>query len=101
MTSKAQKSELWPGVREEDKMIQMRDGVDIRVRTHSPIGSTATSTHDDASPLMVCFHGGGYCTGSIEAEGDNCREFCKSFGGVAVNVDYRYASRCLEVGKST
>jgi hypothetical protein len=40
-------------------------------------------------------------TGSIEAEKDNCHEFCKSFGGVAVNVDYRYASRCLEVSKST
>jgi len=101
MTSKAQKLESWSGVREEDKMIKMRHGVDIRVRTYSPIGSTANSTHDDASPLMVWLHGGGYCTGSIEGEEDNCREFCKSFGGVAVNVDYRYASRCLEVSKST
>jgi hypothetical protein len=60
MTREAQKLEPWSGVREEDKMIEMRHGVDIRVRTYSLIGSTVNSTNDDASPLMVWLRGGGY-----------------------------------------
>ena len=36
-------------------------------------------------------HGGGFCLGGLDNEALLCREFCKKYDGVAVNVDYRLA----------
>ncbi len=76
-------------------MIKMRDGFDIRVKIYSPAEQTKSGV-DEGRPLLVWYHGGGYCLGTPEAEEENCRVFSRDFGGVAVNVAYRYVCRDAE-----
>jgi acetyl esterase/lipase len=45
----------------------------------------------EGGPVMVMFHGGGYILGGLENEESLCRQWCKEFNGVSVNVDYRLA----------
>ena len=43
------------------------------------------------SPLIVMFHGGGFCLGAAEAEEQGCRMFVNAFGAVCLSVEYRLA----------
>jgi acetyl esterase/lipase len=85
-------SALWPEVVEKDIHIPMRDGVSNRARVYSP-SETTTSR----KPLAVFAFGGGYVSGSLEAEETNCRTWAKKFGGVAVSIGYRYIDRMSAV----
>ncbi len=73
-------------VREEDRQITMRDGESITIRIHSP-----KQPHADGSPVLIMYHGGGYCLGDLENEALLCRKWVTECGGVSVNVDYRLA----------
>lgn len=72
------------GVVEEDITVLGRGGIKIPVRTYKP-----KSPPTSGSPLIVLYHGGGYCLGDLSNEEMNCRDFCKKFGAVCLNVDYR------------
>jgi acetyl esterase len=42
-------------------------------------------------PIMVYFHGGGWCYGSIASHDAVCRSYTASLGAVVVSVQYRLA----------
>jgi acetyl esterase/lipase len=69
---------------EEDFHVTGRDGYKILVRLHKPKGPPPSG-----SPLIVVYHGGGYCLGDLSNEEINCRNFAREFGAVCLNVDYR------------
>jgi acetyl esterase/lipase len=69
---------------EQDITIPARDGFEIPVRIYKPKSPPASG-----SPLIVFYHGGGFCLGDLSSEELNCRNFCTEFGAVCVNVDYR------------
>ncbi|KAF2089423.1 hypothetical protein K490DRAFT_72198 [Saccharata proteae CBS 121410] len=66
--------------------IPARDGHGIPVRIYKP-----TSPPSEGSPLIVFFHGGGFCLGNLDGEDLVCRKFARELGAVVVNVDYRLA----------
>jgi acetyl esterase/lipase len=71
---------------EEDQQIPTRDHSRITIRIYR-----AKSPQTGGSPVLVMYHGGGFCLGSLDNETLNCRRWVEKFGGVAVNVDYRLA----------
>jgi len=73
-------------VKEEDMTAPARDGHPIPVRIYRP-----ASPPSGGSPLVVFYHGGGFCLGGLENEELNCRLFAQKLGCVCVNVDYRLA----------
>ncbi|QIW97041.1 hypothetical protein AMS68_002559 [Peltaster fructicola] len=73
-----------PGVKETNHQVSVRDGSTITVRVYSPEGKTGC-------PLVVIFHGGGFCIGGLENEELLCRRAAGVLGCVVVNVDYRLA----------
>lgn len=74
------------GVDEEDHQVAMRDGHKITCRVYRPASAPA-----GGSPLVIIYHGGGFCIGGLENEELLCRRVVEQFGAVAVNVDYRLA----------
>jgi acetyl esterase/lipase len=70
----------------EDRQIPTRDGSKITVRIYTPHKEV-----QGGHPLLVIFHGGGFCIGGLETEEMNSRLYCKELGFVVVNVDYRLA----------
>lgn len=74
------------GLEEKDIFIKTRDGDEIRVRIYLPVGGRRSQ---DRFPVLVWFHGGGYCVGSVEGEEEYPRDFVQKVGGIAVSVDYR------------
>jgi acetyl esterase/lipase len=73
-------------VDEEDQQIRMRDHSRINVRIYR-----SKRPASDRSPLLVIYHGGGFCLGGLENETLLCRKWVERFDGVAVSVDYRLA----------
>lgn len=49
-------------------------------------------------PLFVAYHEGGWTLGGLEDEEMDCRMFAREFGGVAVNVEYRYVVFIVHFG---
>jgi acetyl esterase/lipase len=74
------------GVEKETISIPVRDGSSIPALLYRP-----TKTPVGGSPLIVLYHGGGWCIGTPEMEEDNCLIFVKLFGAIAISVDYRMA----------
>jgi acetyl esterase/lipase len=66
----------------------MGDSITIRIYTpkQRPAGG---------SPVLVMYHGGGYCLGGLDNEALLCRKWAAEFGGVGVNVEYRLAPENL------
>ena len=58
----------------------------IPVRIYRP-----ESDSNDALPVLVYYHGGGWVIGSIETHDGTCRELARDAGCVVVSVDYRLA----------
>jgi acetyl esterase/lipase len=71
---------------EEDLQIPTRDHSQITLRIYRP-----KSAQSGGAPILVMYHGGGFCLGGLDNETLNCRRWAERFGGVAVNVDYRLA----------
>lgn len=70
----------------EDKVIQGRNGGDIRVRVYRPLG--ARPPHR----VIVYYHGGGgFVFGSIETHDGVARLLANLSGRAVVSVDYRLA----------
>ena len=74
------------GIIEADHEVEMRDGKYITIRSYTP-----DKIPEGGSPLIVIFHGGGFCIGGLENDTGTCRDFALQLGAVALNVDYRLA----------
>ncbi|KAF2480820.1 alpha/beta hydrolase fold-domain-containing protein [Neohortaea acidophila] len=72
------------GVKEHDEQVKVRDGTTITCRIYSP-----EKPPQGGSPLVVIYHGGGWCIGGLENEELLCRRVTSELGATAVNVDYR------------
>jgi acetyl esterase/lipase len=73
-------------VRQTDISYTTTDGSQLRARLYQP-----TSAPDDGSPLIVMYHGGGFCLGIPESEEKSCRDFVRAFGAVCISPAYRLA----------
>ena len=63
-----------------------KDGTSLRARLYQP-----TTSPIAGSPLILMFHGGGFCMGRPEAEESTCRNLVQVFGAVCVSASYRLA----------
>lgn len=74
-----------------DQAVTTRDarfpgpGGDVPIRVYTPPGG------DDARPVVVFFHGGGWVIGNIDTHDGVCRDLASDSGTVIVSVDYRLA----------
>jgi acetyl esterase/lipase len=73
-------------VRQSEHQFIARDGKKIRAILYQP-----TSPPQTGSPLIVMFHGGGFCVGAPEGEELSCRSFVQAFGATCVSAAYRLA----------
>ncbi|KUJ13502.1 alpha/beta-hydrolase [Mollisia scopiformis] len=71
----------------EDITIPTRDGDRIPVRVYHP----STYSEKSAVPLVVWYHGGGFCLGDLESDDSFCRRVTEELKCVVANVDYRLA----------
>jgi acetyl esterase/lipase len=72
------------GVRKEEIQIPVRDGAQIRALLYRPEKGAA-------GPLIVYFHGGGWCIGTPEMSEHVAASSCKQLGATFLSVDYRKA----------
>jgi acetyl esterase/lipase len=56
------------GITEADHQVEMRDGHKITCRVHAP-----EKKPEGGSPLLVIYHGGGWCIGKLLILGGGCR----------------------------
>ena len=67
----------------EDFSIAARDGAALPARLYAP--------SNDALPVLVYFHGGGFTVGNIRTHDTLCRVLSHKSGCAVVSVDYRLA----------
>ncbi len=60
--------------------------ISLSARLYSPAGAPS-----DNAALLVYFHGGGWCFGSIETHDHVCRRLAVAINGRVLSVDYRLA----------
>ena len=59
----------------------------VPIRLYRPIGSAP----NEALPVLVYYHGGGFVIGDLETHDTLCRELCNLSGCAVIAVDYRLA----------
>lgn len=72
--------------------VPMSDGWNHRaivVRPKTSSQSRLTPTTNSGRPLIVLFHGGGFCAGSVDLLICPARDFAKAFDAVVVSCTYR------------
>ncbi|KAJ9656308.1 hypothetical protein H2201_008588 [Coniosporium apollinis] len=74
------------GVKKSEISIPVRDGSSIRALLYQP-----ETPAKEGSPLVVLYHGGGWCLGVPEMAEVDCVNFVQQFGCVCISVDYRLA----------
>lgn len=74
------------GVAEKDHRVPTRDGSSVVVRSYTPEHVPA-----DDRPLVVYYHGGGFCIGDLLTGTPLCRTLARKLGAVVLNVAYRLA----------
>jgi acetyl esterase/lipase len=74
------------GVTETDSKFFASDGYEVPIRIYHP-----PSIPEGGSPLMVFFHGGGFCLGGLNWNQVLIRDACYTFGLVVMHIDYRLA----------
>lgn len=68
-----------------DHRVPRPDGSHFLVRSYRPTGVS------DVLPVVMWFHGGGFCIGSVEVDDPYCAELAVSVNAVVVSVEYRLA----------
>lgn len=63
-----------------------KDGSKIRAKLYQPVNPP-----NRGNPLIVMFHGGGFCAGAPEGEEQTCRNFVQAFGVFCISAAYRLA----------
>ena len=77
--------EMLPELRIEERMIGHGELTDIPVRIYWP------PTPAEASPVVVFFHGGGFCLGDLDTHDHVARAHAVGAEAIVVSVDYRRA----------
>lgn len=77
--------ELLPDLRIEDRTIGHGEHRDIAVRIYWP------PTPAETSPVVVFFHGGGFCLGDLDTHDHVARAHAVGAEAIVVSVDYRLA----------
>ncbi|KAL6241722.1 hypothetical protein RBB50_011255 [Rhinocladiella similis] len=80
----ATKKQPPPEIQQSDLWYPTRDGINIRAKLYQP-----STPPKDGSPLIVMYHGGGFCTGAPESEEQTCHNFVQAFGAVCLSATYR------------
>lgn len=75
-----------PEVLQSEVHYPTRDGTTIRGKLYRP-----SQLPEGGSPLVVLFHGGGFCIGIPESEEQSCRNFVQAYGAVCLSAAYRLA----------
>ena len=74
-------------VKSYDRFIQgPADNPELKVRIYEPINRT-----DEALPVVLFFHGGGFVFGTHIRQNDMCNRYCKNVNCVVMSVEYRLA----------
>jgi acetyl esterase/lipase len=81
-----QRIKPWKGT-SEDITIPTRDGNSNSVRVYRP----STCSDGFTLPLVVWYHGGGFCLGDLDSDDSFCRRVAEEVKCLVVNVDYRLA----------
>lgn len=68
--------------------IPSRDGETIEARLYQPLECVGTSA---PKPVLLYFHGGGYCIGSLDSHDSLCRSLAALTPCCVLNVAYRLA----------
>ncbi|RMZ82436.1 hypothetical protein DV737_g2098, partial [Chaetothyriales sp. CBS 132003] len=74
-----------PEVKQTELEYTTVDGHKLRAKLYQPQGGR------ERSPLIVMFHGGGFCIGTPESEEQSCRNFVQAFGATCISAAYRLA----------
>jgi len=74
------------GVKQSELEYPTQDGTKLRAKLYQP-----TSPPSGGSPLIVIYHGGGFCIGAPEGEEQTCRNFVLAFGATCISASYRLA----------
>lgn len=72
----------------QDLYIESRDGYRISARLYKPLEFAETS---DPQPVLLYFHGGGYCLGSLDSHDSLCRSLAALTPCYVLHVAYRLA----------
>ena len=75
-----------PEIKQTELKYTTTDGTQIRAKLYQP-----QPTPKGGSPLIVMYHGGGFCIGDPEGEEQSCRNFVEAFGATCVSAAYRLA----------
>jgi acetyl esterase/lipase len=75
----------YTGVKKSTIQIPVSDGTTIPALLYQPTDAAANG------PLVVLYHGGGFCIGIPEMEEPAALECVRNHGAVALSVDYRMA----------
>jgi acetyl esterase len=78
--------EMLPDLRIEERTVGYGDLTDIPVRIYWP----PIAAHDNL-PVVVFYHGGGWCLGDLETHDPVARAHCVAAEAIVVSVDYRLA----------
>ncbi|MEZ0353201.1 alpha/beta hydrolase [Mycobacterium sp. pR1184] len=77
--------ELLPDLRIEDRVIGHGERDDLAIRIYWP------PTPAEISPVVVFFHGGGFCLGDLDTHDHVARAHAVGAEAIVVSVDYRLA----------
>jgi acetyl esterase/lipase len=75
-------------VKQRDLTYTTRDGAELSAILYQPINPPS-----NGSPLVVIFHGGGFCVGSPKGEEHTCQNLVSAFGATCVSASYRLAPK--------
>lgn len=75
-----------PEIKTTEVQYPAEDGTLLRAKLYQP-----TKPPQNGSPLVVLFHGGGFCIGAPEGEEQTARNLVQAYGVVAVSASYRLA----------
>jgi acetyl esterase len=82
--------EMLPDLRVEERTVGYGDLTDIPVRIYWPPSQTEEAAHDNL-PVVVFYHGGGWCIGDLETHDPVARAHAVEAEAIVVSVDYRLA----------
>ncbi|CAO2185720.1 unnamed protein product [Urochloa humidicola] len=82
-----------PGVQWKDAVYDAARGLKVRVYMPSPAAAAAGSEGNNKLPVLVYFHGGGYCIGAYDQPifHSFCQRFAAEVPAVVLSVQYRLA----------
>ena len=75
-----------PEIKATELQYTTEDGAKVRAKLYQPVNPP-----ENGSPLIIMYHGGGFCVGGPEGEEQTCRNFVQAFGAVCVSAAYRLA----------